>query len=405
MFQMPQTNLLEMGGSFWLVPLLLSMLGLFLSLWIVIPAPTFSLLPLGVGAPEVSPWLIALNGSALLLTVVVHPSRLSALSLIGSLLGLMLSLVPVSQLPKTNEQFAAEMTTGLGKDYLQKIPPSLQAQMRPQPFVLPDVFRGIGNKEVRIQRGIIFASPEQVELKLNLYLPLRRGKYPGLMILYGGGWRAGTPDSYERFSCYMAGLGYSVLAIDYRHAPEYKFPAQLEDVEAAWQYIQDHGANWEVDLERMGVIGRSAGAHLGTLAAYKENGIPFRAVVNYYGPTDLIAGYHDPPFPNPIGTHTILHNFLGGGPEELSQLYKQASPNSYVRPTLPPSLLIYGGRDHIVQAKFGRQLYSELRAQGNRAVWLEIPWAEHAFDAVFPGLSNQLALYYTERFIASVLHS
>ena len=83
----------------------------------MIPAPTFSLLPLGVGAPEVSPWLIALNGSALLLTVVVHPSRLSALSLIGSLLGLMLSLVPVSQLPKTNEQFAAEMTTGLGKDY------------------------------------------------------------------------------------------------------------------------------------------------------------------------------------------------------------------------------------------------------------------------------------------------
>jgi acetyl esterase/lipase len=54
----------------------------------------------------------------------------------------------------------------------------------------------------------------------------------------------------------------------------------------------------------------------------------------------------------------------------------------------------------LVQAKFGRALFEKLRATGNRAVWLELPWAEHAFDAVFNGVSNQLALYYTERFLA-----
>jgi acetyl esterase/lipase len=202
----------------------------------------------------------------------------------------------------------------------------------------------------------------------------------------------------------MAAQGYSVIAIDYRHAPKYKFPAQLEDVRAALQYIQAHADNLEVDTERMAVMGRSAGGHLATLAAYQENAIPFRAVVSYYGPSDLTEGFHDPPFPNPINTHTVLRNFLGGTPDELSELYKQASPKSYVRPTLPPSLLIYGGRDHVVQSKFGRGLYSQLQATGNRAVWLEIPWAEHAFDAVFPGVSNQLALYYTERFIASMLY-
>ena len=388
----------------WLVPLLLSMLGFFLSLWIVIPAPTFSLLPLGVGAPEVSPWLITINGSALLLTVLNYNYELSALCLIGSLLGLMLSILPLSQLSKTNSQFAAEMTAGLGKDYLQRIPQDLHLQMRPQPFILPDVFRGIGHKEVRIERGIIFASPDRVDLKLNLYQPLGTGKYPGLMILYGGAWRSGSPNSYEKFSCYMAAQGYSVIAIDYRHAPKYKFPAQLEDVESAWQYIQDHADTWQVDIQRMAVLGRSAGGHLATLAAYKKDGIPFRAVVSYYAPTDLIAGYYDPPVPNPINTRNILHNFLGGTPEELSQVYKQASPKSYVRESLPPSLLIYGSRDHVVQAKFGRQLYSQLRATGNRAVWLEIPWAEHAFDAIFPGVGNQLALYYTERFIASLLY-
>lgn len=401
---MSQPNLLGIFQFLWVFPLLLSMLGFFLSLWIIIPAPTFSLLPLGVGATEVSPWLIAINGSALVLTVFVHPSWLSPLILICSLLGLVLSLMPLSQLSKTNGQLATEMETSLGTNYLQHVPQGLQVQMRPQPFILVDVFRGIRQKKVRIQRGIIFARPDRVDLKLNIYRPLLTGKYPALILLYGGAWREGTPNSYEAFSTYMAAQGYSVIAIDYRHAPQYKYPAQLEDVQTALQYIQEHADNLEVNTERMAMMGRSAGGHLATLIAYQQDVIPLRAVVSYYGPTDLTEGYYDPPFPNPIDTHTVLRNFLGGTPDELSEVYKTASPNSYVRPTLPPSLLIYGGRDHIVQAKFGRQLYSQLRATGNRAVWLEIPWAEHAFDAVFPGVSNQLALYYTERFIASMLY-
>jgi len=59
----------------------------------------------------------------------------------------------------------------------------------------------------------------------------------------------------------------------------------------------------------------------------------------------------------------------------------------------------------IVQAECGRSLYEQLRATGKRAVMLEIPWAENAFDAVFNGVSNQLALYYTERFLAWTLKS
>ena len=64
---------------------------------------------------------------------------------------------------------------------------------------------------------------------------------------------------------------------------------------------------------------------------------------------------------------------------------------------------VYPGRDHIVLPRFGRQLYEKLQAAGNQAVLLEIPWAEHAFDAVFNGVSNQFALYYTERFLAWAL--
>ena len=381
------------------------MIGLFFSLWVVVPAPTAFLLPLGVGAPEVSPWLIILNAIALLLAVSIRKTWLYKVILGGSLLGLFLSLLPLIQLPIANTQFTNEMATVLGTDYLSEIPQAVRAQMRPQPFVLADVFRGIPLKKVRIKRNIPFASPDGIALKLNSYRPLLIGKYPALVIIYGGAWKQGNPSNHETFSRYMAAQGYSVVAIDYRHAPQYRFPDQLQDIRAALQYIQHHAEALEIDSQRMALMGRSAGAHLALLAAYGQDSIRFRAVVNYYGPTDLAKAYYAPPFPDPINTRAVLEDFLGGTPEELPEMYQQASPINYINLDLPPSLLIYAGRDHLVEAKYGSQLDEQLRAVGNRAVLLTIPWAEHAFDAVFSGVSNQLALYYTERFLAWALQT
>jgi acetyl esterase/lipase len=107
--------------------------------------------------------------------------------------------------------------------------------------------------------------------------------------------------------------------------------------------------------------------------------------------------------PDPINTRAVLEAFLGGNPEQVPQLYRDASPVNYIASNLPPSLLVYPMRDHIVLPKFGRQLYQKLKGAGNQVVLCEIPWAEHAFDAVFQGVSNQLALYYTERFLAWAL--
>ncbi len=387
----------------WLLPLIISIVGLFLSIWTIVPAPTFSLLIFGVGVPELSPWIIVINTITLFLRVTINKSWLSNLILICSLIGLILSLLPLLQFPAANKTFSAEMERVLGVDYLNNIPPDLQQQMRSQPLAIADVFRGIPSREVRIKRGIVFASPDGVNLKLNLYRPLASGKNPTLIIIYGGAWRSGSPNDYEKFSSYIAAQGYSVITIDYRHAPKYKFPAQLEDVNTALAYIQNNADDLEVDLNRISIMGRSAGGHLATLAAYQQNAIAFRSVVSYYGASNLTAGYYDPPVPNPINTRTVLKNFLGGTPEEVPELYRQASPINYPRPNLPPTLLVYGHRDHLVQVKFGRQLYDKLRATNNAAIFLEIPWAEHAFDIVFFGVSNQITLYYTERFLALTL--
>jgi acetyl esterase/lipase len=388
------------------IPSFMSAVGLFLSLWVIVPVPTLSLFPLAVGAPEISPWLVGINAIALLLTIFRRQQGwLYNTSLVCSLLALILSLIPLLQFPAANARIAAEVQAVLGTNYLATVPQVEQAGRRQQPFILADAFRGIPLREVRISEGVVFANPDGVKLQLNVYRPMQIGRYPAIVILYGGAWQRGSPNSNEEFSRYMAARGYCVVAIDYRHAPQYRFPAQLEDVEAALSYIKTHANEWEIDINRIALMGRSAGAHLASLYAYRSTTVPVRAVVNYYGPNNLLRGYYDPPFPDPLNVRAILRDFLGGTPDQLRELYLQASPINYVKPNLPPSLLVYAGRDHIVEAKFGRSLYEQLRATGNCAVMLEIPWAEHAFDAVFNGVSNQLALYYTERFLAWALKS
>jgi acetyl esterase/lipase len=389
---------------------LLTLVGLFLSIWIVIPSPIFSLLPLSVGMPELSPVLLCFNVATMILSGAICWSRSpkhwkrSCLNLCCISLSLGLSAFPLIQFPQVQQQAERSIIASLGRDYLKDIPISVTNQMRSPALSISNLWRDTSSPNVRIDRHIPFAVPDDgVQLALNIYRPLQVGKYPGIISIYGGAWQRGNPDNDDEFNRYIAAQGYVVWAIDYRHAPAYRFPAQIDDVRLAFQYIKEHAASNETDLDRVAIIGRSAGAQLAMLAAYDRPSIPIRAVVNYYGPVNLTAGYTNPPIPDPIGSKSVLHDFLGGPPQKFAELYRQASPINAVKPGLPPSLLIYGGKDHIIESKYGRYLAETLVSQGNLAIFIEIPWADHAFDAVFPGLSNQLALYYTERFLAWTL--
>jgi acetyl esterase/lipase len=151
-------------------------------------------------------------------------------------------------------------------------------------------------------------------------------------------------------------------------------------------------------------VGRSSGGQLAMVAAYAPGAPAVRAVVIYYGPVDLTEGYRHPPRPDPLHVRRVEEAFLGGTPDQQPRRYREASPITYVTRPLPPTLLIYAGRDHIVEPRFGAMLQRRLRETGTTSVLLEIPWAEHGFDAISSGPSAQLALFQTERFLAWALH-
>lgn len=351
---------------------------LLLSIWIVVPAPTYVLLALGVPMPEVSPVILALAlVVALLALATTGRTRRVVLLLAGASAGL--AAIPLAQLPGARRQFDA--VTG-----------SLPA---------PDTSHATAENP-SVARGIAFAESSGAVLTLDIYRTSVDGLLPVVVQIYGGAWQMGSPGADSGFATALARDGYLVVSIDYRHAPRFRWPAQIDDVRAAIEWIGQHAGEYGGDPDRIALVGRSSGAQLALVAAYTATE-RIKAVVSIYGPTNLAEGWRTPPSPDPLPARPTLETFLGGTPADVPERYAAASPITYVSKTVPPTLLVYGARDHIVEARFGRELHTRLKAAGAASIYLEVPWAEHAFDQV-PGLGARLVQPYIERFLSAHLH-
>jgi len=375
----------------------------FLTCWIFLPPFHMVLIPLAVGAPEVSP---VLSAAAVVLALVSgvrgRGNRRGRWACAIALAAAPVAVSPLARSPWVTRSFDRAMHDALGPDALTAPAPE-ETRFRRSPLSVRDAVLGLKFGSAPAQRDIRFATAGGVDLTLDVYQPATAGVHPAIVQVYGGAWQRGSPHDYGRFAAHLASLGYVVFAIDYRHAPQWKWPAQMADMRAALEWIRAHGAGYRADVSRAAMIGRSAGAHLALMAAYDSPAIPIKAVVNLYGPTDLEDGYRRPPRPDPFDIRAIQEAFLGGTLDQVPQQYRDASPITRVSAATPATLSIYGSRDHIVHPRYGMMLHERLRRVGVTSVLLEIPWAEHAFDAIPNGPSAQIALYYTERFLARTL--
>ena len=141
---------------------LLTLGGIFLSIWIVLPAPIYALLPLSIGAPELSPGILCLNVVTLILSGIdlqrrTPRKRRTALASLGSIvLAVGLSASPLLQFAQVQQQAEQAMVDSLGRDYQHDLARSIETNMRSKPLILADLWRGIPQPQVRIERNIPF---------------------------------------------------------------------------------------------------------------------------------------------------------------------------------------------------------------------------------------------------------
>jgi triacylglycerol lipase len=151
-----------------------------------------------------------------------------------------------------------------------------------------------------------------------------------------------------------------VVAIDYRLAPVHKFPAQLDDCRAALDWIGKQARQFSFDPQRIAAYGYSAGGHLVCLLAMQlaqepQAELMLRAVVAGGAPLEF---REMPP------TSQRLAFWLGGSRQEVPEMYRLASPTSFVSPSAPPVFFFHGTTDRVVPLESSERLYEALRAAG-----------------------------------------
>jgi acetyl esterase/lipase len=356
---------------------------LFATIWTIVPAPTLPLLAFAVLVPELAPWFAIACAIALAIVTALARGRARLVAVVALLIAFACTLVPLVQYPSTRAAADAELAAQLGDDTTQ-----------------PAIAHAF---DVRVMNDRTIATRDGARLSLDVYRPDIAGVRPTIVTVYGGAWVFGSRKQLAPLDESYAKLGYTVVGIEYRHAPAYRFPTQLHDVQDALAAIATHASAWGVDRTRVALLGKSAGAELALLAAYAPEPVHVRAAIGYYSPTDLTSGYDDPPFPDPSNVRKILVTYLDATPAERPELYRAGSPIDRVRPGLPPTFLICGRRDSLVRIEFQRAMRDALRAHGNRVVAIELPWSNHVFDEVPTGLGASIATPAVRRFLAATL--
>src|SRR3984885_5100375 len=121
--------------------------------------------------------------------------------------------------------------------------------------------------EIVNHADLVFAEHDGTKLVGDLYLPKGRSKAPVLVAVHGGGWQIGSKSFYRYWGLFFARAGYAVFAIDYRLGKAGPYPAWAYDVEAAIQFVRAKASEFDLDPNRIGLVGDSAGAHLTSLMA------------------------------------------------------------------------------------------------------------------------------------------
>lgn len=252
---------------------------------------------------------------------------------------------------------------------------------------------------VAVERDVVYGNAGDRPLKLDLYRPatLPPSPTPILMFIHGGGWSGGDKRDYAIYCNKFAGLGYVAISVGYRLSGEAKFPAAVQDFNAAIRWARANAGTFGGDPARIAVLGGSAGGHLSMMVGYAPEvaefqgdagnpGVPTRvqAVVDLYGPVDLTT---------PIGQRAPqVSSFLGKTWEEAPELFTKLSPITYVDKDDPPTLIIHGTLDDVVPVDQSDLLAEKFQALGKDYWYARIDGWPHTLDIVWKNFEHCSAL-------------
>jgi acetyl esterase/lipase/peptidoglycan/xylan/chitin deacetylase (PgdA/CDA1 family) len=226
------------------------------------------------------------------------------------------------------------------------------------------------------QRDVPYCRPGGSPLRMDVYYPRTAdGRWPGVVFVHGGGWTGGDKSQVGPEGPALRDAGFLVFSVNYRLGPQHRFPAMIEDVKCAVRFLRANAASFNLDPERIGAWGSSAGGHLAALLGMADASAGFdvgeysgqssrvRAVSSFYGPMDFTVAF--------AGGHESKPEVFGGYDPV------RASPISYASAGDPPFLFVHGDSDQLVPLSQSERMHAKLQQVGVPSKLVAVANANH----------------------------
>lgn len=234
------------------------------------------------------------------------------------------------------------------------------------------------------QNDVEFAKPGGVTMTLDLHVPDGRGPFPAAIIVHGGSFSHGNKRTYVTpLFDVLSNAGFAWFTINYRLAPDYQFPAAVDDVQSAVIWVKSHAAKYHVDAKRIALIGESAGGYLVAYAgAHSDRVSRVAAVVDFYGPNDLVLQTEkrrsepDPAKPAGPGLMEFL-GFKSWHDAGVVEKLRAVSPTTLISKQMPPFLFIHGNADEQVPYEQSPKMCDAMRKAGAKCEVVTVEGGRH----------------------------
>jgi acetyl esterase len=230
--------------------------------------------------------------------------------------------------------------------------------------------------EYRVELEVAWRNVGGEVLRLDAYVPADERRHPAVVLVHGGAWTGGDKADVAEQGRALAAAGYVAVAVNYRLAPAHRYPAAVEDVQAAvaWLRAPSQVVNYRVDPHRIGLFGASAGGNLTTMvgaagSGSRDSGNRVAVVVSWSGLTDLNGFAQLPDFGQ---------EYLGCAARSCPQLAADASPIAHLDPSDSPMLLINAADDPITPAAQATTMEAALGAARINHEVVVVPGSAHA---------------------------
>jgi acetyl esterase/lipase len=233
------------------------------------------------------------------------------------------------------------------------------------------------------QLNVVYTKAGNWEGKMDLYLPpASNGPTPVVINIHGGGWNKGVKESQTGFNTFFK-AGFAVANISYRLSQHATAPAAVEDARCALIYLIQHAKQLNIDVNRIVVMGGSAGGHLALMAGLLGNdhrfdtncpgveNVKVAAIINKYGIVSLWDWAYGPNI-----TSKSAVQWLGGKSKDEA-FAKSVSPITYVSRNSPPTFIVHGDADPTVPYQHSVELHKKLEEAGVKTKFITIPGGLH----------------------------